>query len=89
MSENSYLRNISAHVSQIVFLAYLTVLRLFRIVRPEMSENLYLRPLVHKYHNWCSLLIWPFYGYSELYDLKFHKTHISAISVHKYHKSCS
>ena len=89
MSENSYLRNISAQVSQIVFLAYLTVLRLFRIVRPEMSENLYLHHLVHKYHNWCSLLIWPFYGYSELYDLKCQKTHISAISVHKYHKPCS
>ena len=24
-----------------------------------------------------------------LYDLKCQKTHISAISVHKYHKSCS
>ena len=88
ISENSYLRDFSAQVSQIVFLAYLTVLRLFRFVRPEMSENLYLRHLVHKYHNWCFLLIWPFYGYSELDDLNCHKTHISAISVHRYQKSC-
>ena len=55
LSENSYLRHFSAQVSQIVFLAYLTVL----------------------------------HGLLQLYDLKCQKTHISAISVHKYHKSCS
>ena len=54
MSENSYLQDFSAQVSQIVFVAYLTVLRLL-----------------------------------QLYDLKCQKTHIFAISVHKYHKSCS
>ena len=54
MSENSYLRHFSAQVSQMVFLAYLTVLRLITTVGTEMS-----------------------------------KTHISTISVHKYHKSCS
>ena len=43
MSENSYLRDFSAQVSQIVFLAYLTVLRLVSSVWPEMSENSYLR----------------------------------------------
>ena len=42
MSENSYLHNFSAQVSQIVFLAYLTVLRLFTTVWPKMSENSYL-----------------------------------------------
>ena len=42
-SENSYLRHFSAQVSQIVFLAYLTVLRLFTTVWPKMSENSYLR----------------------------------------------
>ena len=36
---NSYLREFSARVSQIVFLAYLTVLRLITTVWPEMSEN--------------------------------------------------
>ena len=43
MSENSYLRDFSAKVSQIVFLAYLTVVRLIKTVWPEMSENSYLR----------------------------------------------
>ena len=42
MSENSYLRHFSAQESQIVFLAYLTVLRLNKTVWPEMSENSYL-----------------------------------------------
>ena len=43
MSENSYLRDFSAQVSQIIFLACLTVLRLITTVWPEMSENSYLR----------------------------------------------
>ena len=43
MSENSYLRHFSAQVSQIFFLAYLTILRFITTVWPEMSENSYLR----------------------------------------------
>ena len=43
MSENSYLRDFSAQVSQIFFLAYLTVLRLITAVWVETSENSYLR----------------------------------------------
>ena len=43
MSEKSYLHDISAKVSQIVFLAYLTVVRLIKTVCPEMSEISYLR----------------------------------------------
>ena len=43
MSENSYIRDFSAQVSQIVFLVYLTVLRLFPTVWPEMWENSYYR----------------------------------------------
>ena len=43
MSENTYLRDFSAQVSQIVFLAYLTVLRIASSVWPEMSENSLLR----------------------------------------------
>ena len=42
MSENSYLRLFSAQVSESVFLAYLTVLRLLTTIWPEMSENSYL-----------------------------------------------
>ena len=37
------LRDFSAQVSQIVFLAYLTIFPLFRFVWPEKSENSYLR----------------------------------------------
>ena len=43
MSDNSYFRDFSAQVSQIVFLAYLTVLRLITTVWPEMSEKSYFR----------------------------------------------
>ena len=42
MWEKSYFHHFSAQVSQIVFLAYLTVLRLITTVWPEMSENSYL-----------------------------------------------
>ena len=42
MSENNNLRHFSAQVSQIVFLAHLTVLRFITTVWPEMSENSYL-----------------------------------------------
>ena len=31
--------------------------------------------------------IWVFYDFLQLYDLKFQNFHISAIPVHKYHKS--
>ena len=43
MSENSYLRHFSAQVSQIVFLACLTDLRLIATVWPEISEISFLR----------------------------------------------
>ena len=42
MSENSYLRDFNAHVSQILFLAYLTALPLNKTVWVEISENSYL-----------------------------------------------
>ena len=43
MSQNSHLHHLSAQVSQIVFFAYLTILRIITTVWPEMSENSYLR----------------------------------------------
>ena len=43
MSQNSYLHHFSAQVTQIVFFAYLTILRIITTVWPEMSENSYLR----------------------------------------------
>ena len=42
MSQNSYLREIFAQVSQNVFLANLTVLQLNKTVRAKMSQNSYL-----------------------------------------------
>ena len=45
MSQNSYLREFNAQVSQIVFLDDLTVLRLNATVWAKMSQNSYLREL--------------------------------------------
>ena len=45
MLEHSYLGEFSAQVSQIVFLAELTVLRLYTTVWAKISENSYLREL--------------------------------------------
>ena len=50
MSENSYLRDFSAQVSQIVFIAYLTVLRLITTVWPEVLETGISAISVNKYH---------------------------------------
>ena len=88
MSENSYLLQFSEQVLQIVFLAYLTVLRLFRIVWPEMSENSYLRFFSAQVSQIVFLAYLTVSGLLILYNLKCQKIHISAISVHKYHKSC-
>ena len=43
ISQNSYLREFCAQVSQIVFLTDLTVLRFFTTVWAKMSQNSYLR----------------------------------------------
>ena len=43
MSHNSYLREFCAQISQIVFLADLTVLRLIRTVWVKKLQNSYLR----------------------------------------------
>ena len=44
---------------------------------------------MHRYHKSYFQLIWPFYGFLQLYEVKLQKSHISVSSVHKYHKSCS
>ena len=55
-----------------------------------MSENSYLHQFIpHKYHKSCSSLIWPFYSLLQPFELKCQKTHIFAISVHKYPKAFS
>ena len=88
MSENSYLHYFSAQVSQIVFLGSLTVLRLITTVWPEMSENSYLSHFSAQVSQLVFYLSWTFYGLLQHYDLKYQKTHISTISVHKCHISC-
>ena len=47
MSQNSYLRKFCAQESQIVFLGYLTVLRLFTNVWAKISQNSFL-------HEFCA-----------------------------------
>ena len=88
MSENSYLRHFNAQVSQIVFLPYLNVLRLITTVWPEMSENSYICDFNAQVSQ-IVFITWPFYGLLQHYNWICQKTDISAISVHKYHKSCS
>ena len=48
MSENLFLHHFSAQVSQIVLLAYLTILRLITTVWPEMLEKSYIHHLSAK-----------------------------------------
>ena len=84
MSEISYLREFCAQVSQIVFLADLTVLRLFTTVWAKMSQNSYL-------HEFCAHVtqivfladMTVLYGLLQLYEWNCHKTHISRSFVHK------
>ena len=125
MSENSYLRHFSAQVSQIVFLIYLKILRLITTVWTEMWENSYLchlsaqvsqsvfLGLFDRFTTFYNCMTWnfrklisppfqrtsitnrvfrlfhPLMAYYNIMTLNFLKTHISAISVHQYHKSCS
>ena len=89
MSENSFLRQFSAQVSQSVFLAYLTLLRLITIVWPEMLENSYICDFSAQVSQIVFLVYLTVLRLFQRYDLKCEKTHISSISVHKYHKACS
>ena len=90
MSQNSYLHHFTAQISQIVFLRYLTVLRLITTVWPEMSENSYLRNFNAQVSQIVFLpYLTVFKTYYNIITGNCQKTDISAISVHKYHKSCS
>ena len=67
----SYISEFSVEVSQIVFSAHLTVLRLVTTLWEKNFKNLISNvSSVHKYHKLCSELIWPFYGLLQLYELK-------------------
>ena len=89
MLQNSYLRKFCALKSQIVFFAVLTVLRLITFVWGKMSQNSYHHEFCAQLSQTLFLAEWPFYGLLELYEQKYHKTHISASSVNKYKKLCS
>ena len=88
MSENWYLLQISDKVSQIVFSAFLTALLLITTVCVEISDNSYLCDFSAQVSQFVFLVnLNVFFALLKMYDLKCQKTHISAISVHKYHKS--
>ena len=63
MSGNSYLRELTAQVSEIVLWADFTVLLLFTTVWAKMSENLYLRKCSAQV---SQVVIWPFFGLLQL-----------------------
>ena len=79
MSQNSYLRKFCAQVSQIVFFANLTVLRLITYVWAKMSQNSYLREFCAQVSQIVFLadltVLW-------LVTKKKLKAHISASFVH-------
>ena len=84
MSENSYLLDFNAQVSQILFLAYLTAFyHLLKQFELKSQKSRISAISVHNYHKSFSQFLWPFYGLLLQYDLKWQKTHISAVSVHK------
>ena len=89
MSQILYLPEFIEQVSQIVFLAYFTVLGLFLPLYKEKFQKIPISASsVNKYHKLSSLLIWPFYSLLQLYEEKCHKSYISLSSLNKYHKSC-
>ena len=89
MWENSYLHHFIPQISQILFFAYLTVLQLISTLWNEKSENSYLHDFSAQVLQSVFLAYLTVLLVLQLYDLKCRKTHISAISVHKFHKSCS
>ena len=68
-SKISYLREFSAQVSEIMFSAQLTGLRLITTVRVVTSKIPYLHELSAEVSELVSQLFWPFYGFSQLYQL--------------------
>ena len=66
MSQNSYLRQFCAQVSQIVFPADLTVFRLIRTVWAKISQNSYLREFCAQVSKIVFLADLTFYGLLQL-----------------------
>ena len=89
MAENSYLREFIAQVSQIVFLADLTVLQVITTVWTKNFTKLKSLRVVCT-NNTNRVLNWfdRFTAYYYCMSKKFKKTHISTSSVHNYQKEC-
>ena len=83
--QNSYLREFCAQVSKIVFLADLTVYGLLQLYEQRISQDSYLQEFCAQVSKIVFLA--DLNGLLQFYEKKIHKTHISASSVHKYHKS--
>ena len=65
----------SAQVSQFVFSAHLTIFR-FIITQVKLQKSHISVSSVHKYRKSCSLLIRPFYGFLQLYEVKTENSNI-------------
>ena len=96
MSQTSYLREFCAQVSKIVFLADLTVLRLFitdeQKSRKTHVSTIFLRKCQKIVFLTVLIVLRCFdclTAYYKLYEQKCQKILISENSVHKYQKSCS
>ena len=89
MSENSSLRDFSAQVSQIVFLAYLTVLQLITTVWPEMLENSYLRHIIAQVSEIVFLAYLTIFRLFRFVWPEKSENSYLPMSVNKFHKSCS
>ena len=90
MTENSFLCEFHAQVSQIVLLADLTVLRAYyygmsQNVRRLISPRVLCTSITTRVLSWFD----RFTDYYYCMNKNFHKTHISTTFVHKYPKSCS
>ena len=104
--QKSYISvSFSPHVSQIVFSAQLTVLRLVTTIWAKTFKMSYHRELSAQVsqilfpcsfdgfaaYYYCMSLIFKMLisPWLQLYELKLQNCHMSVSSVHKYHKSCS
>ena len=90
MSKNSFLRHFSAQVSQIVFLAYLTVLRYYYNLYDLKCQKTH---ILHDFSAQVSQIVFLAYlTVLRLFTtvwLEMSENSLSpTISVHKYHKSC-
>ena len=77
----------SAQVSQTVYLADLTILRIITTVLPKTTKISYLREINPQVSQIVFLAGLTVYSLLQLYELKLQKSHISACSVHVYQKS--